>query len=128
MTPAPDVADLQVYTAALADGRLLLRRCAQCGQHHHYPRSYCPFCSSGETDWTQAVGEGEVYSFTVWRRRDDVSVPAFVTLDEGPSILALIDESVPDQVRIGARVRLAPMRAGQSLPTFSLSTPARSAE
>ena len=121
MTPAADVADLQAYTAALADGRLLLRHCTQCGQHHHYPRSYCPFCSSGKTDWTEAAGAGEIYSFTIWRRRDDVSVPAFVTLDEGPSILALIDETSPDKVRIGGRVRLAPMQAGQSLPTFSLA-------
>ena len=119
MTPVSDVEELKAYQDALTQGRLLVRRCNACGEHHHYPRSYCPFCGSSDTGWTEAIGTGEIYSLTVWRRKDHLTVPAFVTLPEGPSVLAIIAGANPQGLKIGGRVRLAAVQENGALPTFT---------
>ncbi|HKX36883.1 MAG TPA: OB-fold domain-containing protein [Rhizorhapis sp.] len=119
MFPSPDVDDLKTYSETLAQGRLLVRRCNKCGEHHHYPRSYCPFCGNGDTGWTESSGTGEIYAFTRWRQRDKVTVPAFVSLPEGPSVLGLIADCDPEALRIGDRVRLAETQTHGSMPVFT---------
>jgi uncharacterized OB-fold protein len=78
---------------AAAQGKLLIKRCTACGEHFFYPRPFCPFCSSEETEWVTSSGRGTLYSFSRMRRRGEVFMaPAFVTLEEGPTILtALVD-------------------------------------
>jgi uncharacterized OB-fold protein len=56
------------YFDAAADGKLMLRKCGACGEHHHYPRALCPFCLSDDVPWVQAKGSGEIYTFSVSRR------------------------------------------------------------
>ena len=56
------------YFAAAAEGRLLLKKCSDCGEVHHYPRPFCPFCWSGNVDWTESRGTGVIYSYSVTRR------------------------------------------------------------
>lgn len=119
MIPGPDTEDLKTYQDALAEGRLIVRHCNACGEHHDYPRSYCPFCGSGDTGWTQSDGTAEVYSVTVWRLKTGAMVPAYVTVPEGPTMLALIHGDDAEGVRIGDRVRFAGVRPGSALPTFS---------
>ena len=118
MLPAPDVQELTAFDEALAQSRLLVRHCNSCGEHHHYPRSYCPLCGSGDTGWTQAAGTGVIYTFTRWRQRDGVTVAAFVTLPEGPSLLCLIEDGDPESLTIGDPVRLAQAQRGGSMPVF----------
>jgi hypothetical protein len=67
--PAPSVdAESAAFYAAAKQGRFLIRRCRACGRAHWHPRSLCPFCF-GETEWSEASGEGEIYSYSVpvWR-------------------------------------------------------------
>lgn len=123
--PASDTEDTRAYQDALAQGLLLVRRCNGCGEHHDYPRSYCPFCGSGDTGWTQSEGIAEVYSITVWRLKAGAMVPAFVTLPEGPTMLALIDGQDAEAVAIGDRVRFAGVKPGNALPLFARDTSPR---
>ena len=118
--PAPEG---EAYWAAANEGRLLLKRCADCGQHFHYPRAICPYCMSDRTEWTQASGKGTIYAFTVMRRGPDAgTIPAFVTLAEGPTMMAGIVDVAPGDVRIGAPVdvRFVPREDGQKIPLFTL--------
>ena len=117
--PDPDITDIAAFGAALAEGRLLVRHCTACDRHHHYPRSYCPFCGSGATDWTESNGTATIYSLTRWRKRDGAIVPAFVTLPEGPTIMAMIVGDDDERLRIGDRVRLAPTPATPALAAFT---------
>lgn len=119
MMPGPDIEDFKTYQDALNEGRLIVRRCNACGEHHDYPRSYCPFCGSGDTGWTQSEGVGEVYSITVWRMKSGAMVPAYVTLPEGPTMLVLIHGNDAESVAIGDKVRFAGVKPGSPLPTFS---------
>ena len=119
MTVEPDLPQIQASQAALRDGRLLIGHCRSCETYHHYPRSYCPHCGSGDTQWVQADGSGQIYSLTIWRRKNALTVPAFVTLREGPSLLATIVCEQPGAVRIGDAVRLLPDQPDGGLPAFS---------
>lgn len=114
-----DAEDIETFTRALAGGRLLLRRCGACGKAHHYPRSYCPLCGGGDTRWSEASGDGAVYSFTRWRQRESVTVPAFVALDEGPVIPAMLAGAGED-IAIGDKVRLAETQDKAPLALFAL--------
>jgi uncharacterized OB-fold protein len=119
--PSPQpTAETGPYWRAAAEGRLLLRRCRDCGEPHYYPRPNCPFCS-GETDWVDAAGNGEVYSFSVMQRADPPYVIAYVRLDEGPAMMTNIVDCLADQVRIGMRVRAVyrPTADGTLVPMFA---------
>ena len=104
---------------ALADGRLLLKHCQDCGRTHYYPRPLCPFCMSENTAWQEACGEGEIYSWSVQRRADPPYAIAFVTLAEGPTMLTAIVDCDLDTLAIGQAVTLAfETRDDQPVPVF----------
>ena len=109
------------FWQAANEGRLLLKRCIDCGQFHWYPRTICPFCASDRTEWVQASGKGTVYSVTVSRKSGPVPYAlAFVTLQEGVTMLSNIVECDLDAVRIGDALELTFMRseAGQAIAVF----------
>ena len=95
------------YRVAAAEGQLLIRLCKFCGKFHYYPRPICPLCNSADTEWVQARGIGTVYSYSVMRRVAAPYVIAFVTLDEGVSMMTNIIDCAPDAVRIGMKVKLS---------------------
>ncbi len=120
--PAPAVyPETRAFWDAAAQGRLLVKRCADCGEHHHYPRSLCPFCFSERTQWREATGMGIIYSYSVMRRAELPYVIAYVALDEGVTMMTNIVGCDPDEVRIGQRVkvRFVPSDGGPPLPMFA---------
>ncbi|WP_081590431.1 zinc ribbon domain-containing protein [Blastomonas sp. AAP53] len=117
--PGSDAEDITAYHDALKRGQLLVRSCDSCGTCHHYPRSYCPYCGSGATAWRQATGLAEVYSITIWRTKAGMTVPAYVKLAEGPTVLAIIDGDDAQTVRIGDVVRFCGVNLGSGLPGFA---------
>jgi len=120
--PAPAVsAETQAYWDAAAKGKLLVRKCTSCGELHHYPRTICPFCFSDQTEWTPAKGTGTIYSYSVMRRAEVPYAIAYVTLDEGPSMMTNLVQCDFDTLRIGQRVKLVftPTEGGPPVPTFT---------
>lgn len=110
--PLPQIdPESQPYWDASREGRLLIKRCADCGRAHHYPRELCPHCHSDRVDWEQASGRATVYTFTIARRpagpafKADVPyVVALVELAEGPRMMTNLVSIDPEQVRIGMPV------------------------
>ena len=45
-----------------------------------------------------------IYSYSVMRRAEPVYVMAYVTLDEGPTMMTNLVDCDPDAVTVGARV------------------------
>ena len=110
------------YFAAAAEGRLLLKKCQACGEAHHFPRSLCPFCWSAEVDWREASGKGVIYTYSVTRR--GAGAPyciAYVTLDEGPTMMTNIVDADLDAVRVGQRVQVVFKKSegGAAIPMFT---------
>jgi uncharacterized protein len=103
--PAPAVnPETKEFWDATAEGRLLLKRCLDCGSVIWYPRAYCPECASLRTEWFPASGRGRIYSYTVNHRTEGAYkdaaplVLAYVELEEGPRMMTNV---------VGAGARLA---------------------
>jgi len=118
--PEPNPETRPFWEAATA-GRLLIGKSKSCGKPHYYPRAICPLCGSEATEWVPATGRGAVYSYSVMRR---VPVPyalAYVTLDEGVTMMTNIVDCDLDGIRIGQRVRVSfkPTEGGPPVPMFT---------
>lgn len=127
--PAPEpgiTPETEQFWEATTDGRLLLKRCEDCGRVHYYPRAHCPHCGSKATDWTEASGHGTVYSFSVPRQAGGEFggatpyVLAYVELAEGPRMLTNVVGCDPDDVAVGMPVEVAFEAASDdaALPRF----------
>ena len=119
--PPLNPGDERFFDAA-AQGKVMLKRCAACGEFHFYPRPLCPFCFSDRTEWVEAQGTGTVYTFSVTRRAGPIPYAiAYVTLDEGVSMMTNIVDCDLDTIRIGQRVRVVfkPTDGGPPVPMFA---------
>ena len=120
--PAPPPnPETKPFWDAATQGKLLLKRCTSCGQVHYYPRALCPFCGSDATEWQAASGAGTIYSYSVMRRAEVPYAIAYVTLDEGGTMMTNLVDCNFDALRIGQRVRLVfkPTEGGAPVPTFT---------
>jgi uncharacterized OB-fold protein len=108
------------FWAAANQERLLLRRCLDTGKPYYYPRDHSPFTGSTHTDWIVASGDGTLYSFSYSSRDNQIHCIAYITLDEGPTMLSVISCEDPQQLRIGQRVKVAfaASPTGQKVPIF----------
>jgi uncharacterized OB-fold protein len=94
---------------AARSGELQLQRCASCS-HLRYPvAEFCPKCLSPEAQWERVSGDGEVYSFGVFRHqyKPDWPVPytvALIRLAEGPTMISNVVGVEPEAVRVGMAV------------------------
>jgi len=120
--PAPPVSpETRPFWDAAAAGRLMIKSCGACSRAHYYPRALCPFCGSDRTEWLPASGRGTIYSYSVMRR---VPVPyaiAYVTLEEGVTMMTNIVDGDLDRLRIGQPVRVVfqPTDGGPPVPMFA---------
>jgi len=87
-------------------GQLNIKSCKSCGKVHWYPRTLCPFCL-GETQYQKASGKGKVYSYSVMQRGDpNPYCIAYVTLEEGVTMMTQIVDCDLDEVHIGQEVEV----------------------
>jgi uncharacterized OB-fold protein len=103
-----DMGVLGQHQAALAEGRFLIQKCGDCGQHIYFPREVCPHCGSDAVQFVSPGGQGTVYAVTTVRRKPaeggDYNV-SLIDLDEGPRLMSRVDNVKPDAVKIGQRVK-----------------------
>ncbi|HWE99355.1 MAG TPA: Zn-ribbon domain-containing OB-fold protein [Caulobacteraceae bacterium] len=121
--PAPQMnLESKPFWDAAREGRFLIKRCTACGEAHWYPRTICPFCNSDATRWVESPGEGVLYSYSVMRRGAPTPYAiAYVTLDEGVSVLTNIVGTDLDALAIGQRMKLqwTPSEGGPPVFTFA---------
>lgn len=128
--PAPpaDAGVLQPFWDAVAEERLALPRCVDCGRWVWYPLPRCPGCAGGRLEWTALRGTGTLFTFTIVHRSFlpgvEVTAPFAVGLVEldgapGPRLVADVD-APPERVRIGMRlrVRFEAVAGGRRRPVF----------
>lgn len=128
LVPEPSAATARYWEAA-NEGRLELPRCRDCDEWVFYPREWCPQCHGTDLEWTEASGDGVVYTFTVLHSTPVgayvEAVPyvlAVVELVEGPRMMANVVGCDPTDVEVGSEVSVTfERREGQALPQFELS-------
>lgn len=120
--PNPTVyPDAQPFWDAAREGQLMIKRCLDCGQAHHYPRPHCPFCGSAHTEWLACSGEATVYSFSIMRAAPRHTAVAVVELAEGPRLTSVIVNADVHALAIGDSVRVTtiPGENGVAVPVFT---------
>jgi hypothetical protein len=114
------------FFEAASDGKLLIQRCAACGEHQFYPRTICVGCGAPDVGWVEASGRARVHTFTVIRQNrmpgwaDEVPyVVAVVDLAEGCRMTTNIVGCAPEDVRIDMPVEVTFVDEGPlTLPRF----------
>lgn len=116
---------------AARENRLLVRRCADCGRAHHYPRPFCPHCWSGDVSWEQASGRATLYTWSVVHRNDLPPfaervpyVAAVVTLAEGPRMMTNVVDCDPSDLAVDMALEVT-FRAETDEVTVPVFRPAR---
>ncbi len=120
--PAPRVLpEAKAYWDAADTGQLLVKRCLDCGDFHHYPRDICPHCLSANTAWETAAGTGKVYSFSTMGKGDAAYTLALVTLDEGVTMMTNLVDCDVSSVNIGKIVKVVfkASSGGHAVPMFT---------
>jgi uncharacterized OB-fold protein len=111
-SPHTKIAD---FARHLKDGRLMASSCRECGYMSFPPRADCPQCLSGEFEFQELNGQGEVVTFT----RIDAAPAGFedlapfvvgvVDLAQGGRLLAWFGDSIPEpDIAIGMPVQVVP--------------------
>ncbi|MEO8298209.1 MAG: OB-fold domain-containing protein [Burkholderiales bacterium] len=113
--------ETEPFWQAAAQGKLLLKRSVADGRVHWYPRALCPY-TLADTEWFESIGSGVIYSVSVTRRAGPIPYAiAYVTLDEGVTLLSNIVDCDLDALRIGQRVKVCfkPAEGGAVIPMFT---------
>ena len=109
------------FWEAINEEKLLIPRCKDTGQFFWYPRKISPYTLSGNVEWVEASGKGVIYTYSVMRRADPQYVIAYVTLEEGITMMTNIVDCDPAALKIGQSVRLLMVKSdeGQKVPVFT---------
>ena len=105
--PTPDNDSSDFWDAAREE-RFLIKRCADCGRAHYYPRTFCPFCWSERVAWEEASGRATLYTYSIVYQNDLPPFPervpyvaAVVDLEEGPRVMTNVVDCDFDALQIG---------------------------
>ncbi len=119
--PSPPAnVEYEDFWAATKEGKLMLPRCGDTGQFFWYPRKISPFTLSDNVEWHKASGKGRIYTFSVMRRSDPQYVIAYVTLEEGITMMTNIVDCDPDSLAVDQEVVLVfrDAEGGEKIPVF----------
>jgi uncharacterized OB-fold protein len=112
------------FWEGLAEGRLMVQRCAECDQHVFRPEEACIRCLATALEWVPSSGTGVVYAHSVVYRapHPDVVVPfvvACVEVDSAWHLMTNVVGCAPEDVYGGLPVRLRVERIDDlHLPLF----------
>lgn len=113
--------DDEVFAAA-REGRSVIQACRACGTRRFPARLRCARCGSDEAEWVATSGRGTVHSYAVVHQKlhpaFDPRIPyvvALVDLEEGPRMMALMIDTDPAAVTVGAPVEMAYERIDDDL-------------
>ncbi|MDD9942751.1 MAG: OB-fold domain-containing protein [Myxococcales bacterium] len=120
--PTPRVnPETKPFWDATQEGKFLIKHCNACSEHYWYPRTMCPLCHSTDTTWRQSSGRGKIYSYSVMRRAPVPYAMAFVTLEEGITVMTNIVDCDLDSIAIDQPVRVIFRQSedGAAVPYFT---------
>ena len=132
------------YFQAAREGRLVIRRCADCRRLRYPPGAGCPWCASLAWTWVTVSGRGTIHSYVIVVQaiqpgfRDWAPYPVVLieldeqrgepTADDGVRLIANLvtpefQPEAEERVAIGARVEVCFQRIGPDamLPQFRLT-------
>lgn len=122
--PAPQGnPESQPFWDAAKQGKFLIKHCMACGEAHYFPRAICPLCFSDKTEWEEASGEAEIYTWSLMRKSPTGPYAiGYVTLKEGPSLQTNFIDCDFSALKIGQKVKVVfKPTEGAPLPFFTIA-------
>lgn len=123
--PTPET---QPFWDGARAGKLMIQFCNPCQKYYFYPRPFCPFCMTKDTEWRQASGKATLHTYLINHRpppgfeADAPYAIAIVQLEEGPRMMTnLVDvEQTPEALTIDMPLEVAFEQASEqiTLPKF----------
>ncbi|MDY6943364.1 MAG: OB-fold domain-containing protein [Pseudomonadota bacterium] len=116
------------FWKATEEKKLVIQYSPETKRYVHYPRE--PIVVSpktGEVEWREASGKGEVYAFSVMRKPGNPAmaakvpyVVALITLEEGVRFMSNIVNCAPEDVKVGMPVKVTweELPKGRHFPVF----------
>jgi uncharacterized OB-fold protein len=91
LVPFTQDRDTAGFFEAAAEGRLVVRTCADCAASIHPPTAHCPHCGGWNTRWRTVAGTGRLHSWTTVTHQLHPAYPTPYTLvvvavDEAPGV------------------------------------------
>jgi hypothetical protein len=76
---------------------------------------------SSNLEWKQASGSGEIYTYSIMHAARPAYVIAYVTLEEGVTMMTNIVDVEPAKVRVGQKVKVVfkPSEGDGRVPCFT---------
>jgi uncharacterized OB-fold protein len=106
------------FDGAAAD-RLVVRRCAECGQWFAPDAVGCPECGTDDLDWAEASGDAVLVSWAIAHSRKGERAPlALIELAEGPWMYGRLGAVAEPREGLPLRARFVHPDEGESYPVF----------
>jgi uncharacterized protein len=108
----------------VAEGKLLLQRCADCGRVRQPPTPMCPNCRSLKTGSQESTGRGTVYSWILSHHPTEPDaeprIVVLVDLEEGVRLVSNLIDVELSEVDNGMEVEVCfrTFEGGVTLPQF----------
>lgn len=117
------VSPLAQWREYLARGELAYQRCEDSGHAVFYPRLYSPHSGAPTLKWEVSKGFGTVYaSSTIYPRGADPYNVVLVDCDEGFRMMSRIEDTLPEAVSIGQRVKARVFFPDDDSPPYPVFT------
>ena len=97
---------------ALKEGKFVTTKCSACGNVSFPPQSDCPKCMGGDFTWVDLGREATLLTFThvlitpASFVENDPYVIAIGELRDGLKVLAWLEGTQPEKVKLGMKMRL----------------------
>lgn len=112
---------------SIAEGRMRIQRCSECGTYRYPPGACCPNCLSTEAKWEEISGKGKVLSWTTYHKQYLPAYPVPTTivaamLEEGEILITNIDHEEAKHLALDRPVRViyGDHPDGYKIPRFTL--------
>ncbi|AMN40641.1 Zn-ribbon domain-containing OB-fold protein [Rhodoplanes sp. Z2-YC6860] len=121
--PDQQASPLNTYLDHLGKNELAYQFSPEAGRAVFYPRVLCPFTGSDKLEWRISKGLGTVYATTVVHPAEGKPFNvALIDCDEGFRLMSRVEDTPPEQVRIGQRVRFRVHNPGGDEPPYPVFT------
>lgn len=90
--------DTRAHWEGVAEHKLLVQRCSDCGRYRWQPRALCYACQSWNFTWEEMSGRATVYTWTVAHR----AMPTFA--EDVPFLLVMVQLAEQDDLMMIGRL------------------------
>ena len=113
--PYGDDPDTMGFWDAAREKRLVVQRCKACGHCQFPPHPFCAGCARNETEWVDAVGRGQVWSYGI---AHGPTLPGFQDVVPYPMIVVELDDH--PHIRMVGSLVAAPDAPINSVPASAI--------